>query len=82
MRRMDEKRTARSIVVWLIAIFAFMPLYLLSTGPAVLLRDRGAISQEAMLRVYAPVGWLYNHVPFFAQAMESYLRLWSNGPGS
>ena len=82
MPGMDEKRTARLIAIWLIAVFAFVPLYLLSTGPAVLLRDRGVLSQEAMQRVYAPVGWLYNHVPFFAQAMESYLRLWSSGPGS
>jgi hypothetical protein len=76
---MHEKRSAPVIVVWLIAIFALVSLYLLSTGPAVLLRDKGIISQQTIVRVYTPVQWLYG-VPFFAGAMESYLSFWSNGP--
>ena len=75
---MDQKRTARSITVWLIAVLALVSLYLLSTGPAVWLRDSGLLSRETFFRLYAPVGWLYRHVPFFSQLLELYLRFWSS----
>jgi len=48
----------KSSAVWIVVIMLLLtslPLYLLSTGPAVWLRERGAITQETILMIYAPM---------------------------
>lgn len=55
------------IVVVALAIGAMA--YVLSTGPAVMLRERGMITQDTFLRIYAPLA------PF-SNMLEWYLRLW------
>jgi hypothetical protein len=77
MRGMEEKQSTRSVFVWLVALLTVAALYLLSTGPAVLLRDSGVISRGTFFRIFAPVGWLYKAVPFFQDAMELYLKFWT-----
>jgi hypothetical protein len=76
---MDDERPNKSSPRWVIVVvllLATIVLYVLSTGPAVWLRNRGAISQEQLLAVYAPLSWLYDVVPFFKDALDAYLWLW------
>jgi len=59
---------------------AFVPLliagYLLSIGPAILLREAGLISPVTVSRVYAPVGWLEGRSPVFQDGLWRYIKLW------
>jgi len=66
--------------VAIILLLAVIVLYILSTGPAVWLRDHGVITQEQLLTAYAPIAWLDQNVPFFRQALEAYLGLWAKPP--
>jgi len=58
--------------------FLILVLYLLSTGPLVMMMDNGSISQnnEFVGKIYAPLDWVYEnkllHKPF-----GMYLHLWS-----
>jgi hypothetical protein len=61
---------------WIIAVPSVALLYVLSIGPAVLLRDSGRISQGTLLTVYAPIVWLTHFGPF-NQVIEWYASLWS-----
>jgi hypothetical protein len=72
----DEKPSARSGLVWLIATLALFCIYVLSSGPAVVLRESGVITRDAFFRIYAPLAWLYHVVPFFGTALNWYARLW------
>jgi hypothetical protein len=77
---MEEKRSASQMIVWLISFFVMTSLYSLSVGPAALIRDHGMMTQQTFLRLYAPIGWLYEVVPFFRDALEWYLKLWTQAP--
>jgi hypothetical protein len=77
---MDEKRqTSPVILAILVSLFGACVLYVLSAGPAVMLRDRGMISQDTILTIYAPlrlIQWLGPIDSLF----DAYLSLWSNPP--
>ena len=60
--------------VWIIAVPSVAFLYVLSIGPAVLLRDSGMISQSTLLTVFAPILWLTHFGPF-NQLIEWYASL-------
>ena len=57
-------------------MLALAAIDLLSTGPAVVLRESGLISPKAFFRIDAPVGWLYKIVPFFGAAVDWYAEVW------
>ena len=55
-------------------------LYLLSTGPVILLMEKtngfgGHISWDALRQFYAPLTWLYDHT-FMKAPIDLYLHLW------
>src|SRR3954447_1872982 len=77
MADMVKERSNKSSPVWTVVILlllASVPLYVLSTGPAIWLRDHGMVSQQTLVIVYAPIGWLNRNVPVFRDAFQSYLR--------
>ena len=65
-----------------IAVIMLAVIYVLSVGPAIWFRDHDFISQDTILVVYAPIGWLYDKVPFAAQLLEAYAGLWASPPSS
>ena len=81
---MDEERDdsgptrVRPIKTWPIAVpLVVVPMvYVLSMGPAVLLRNRGFITQDSFLWFYAPVVWLDSRSAYVNLALEWYLQLW------
>ncbi len=75
----DERNESDSARKWLIVapLFAMPVLYVLSTGPAVLLRDRGVITQDSFLCFYLPVAWAIQHLSYFHVALNFYLELWN-----
>ena len=77
---MEAKQAANPMIVSLIAIVVMVSLYVFSIGPAALLRDHGMMTQATFLRLYAPIGWLYNNVPFVREVLEWYLKLWVQEP--
>jgi hypothetical protein len=81
---MDNRAESRPAVTWLVVVMllAAMALYLLSSGPAVLLRDRGVLTQTTFLKLYMPLFWFYDTVPFFRNAWEWYLGFWAQPPPS
>lgn len=73
------KRSAgdSSIVAVLLTALAVLPsLYVLSVGPAAMLREMGVISQPDMMRIYFPLVWLSLHVPLVSQSLDWYCELW------
>jgi hypothetical protein len=74
----DEHRSpgVRPLSVWLVVVPLTCMLYLLSTGPAVALRNSGIISQATFISIYAPIGWLTRFAPF-NRLLEWYLSLWT-----
>lgn len=75
----EENRSASSWAlgpVWLItALIASLVLYVLSTGPAVMLRERGLVTQETLRLVYAPIFWL-SRFEVVSQSIEWYCKFW------
>ncbi len=75
---MDEKPRNSSVAIVTIAVVVLLlpALYILSTGPAVWMLKNGIITDDQLHTAYAPVAWLAEHVPLFAQVIEAYARLW------
>jgi hypothetical protein len=67
----DPKLSLR-FLIW-IAVVLFV-IYPLSVGPAVLLLHR--TSPESIQVIYAPLGYLHQHVPIARVMLDGYLRLW------
>ena len=62
-------------------LFALVPLYVLSIGPAVWLRTHNVITHDTLVTVYYPISWLERKSPTFAEPIEAYCRLWvGKGP--
>jgi hypothetical protein len=74
----DNERGGNSHTVKVGAIVAPLvaAIYVLSVGPAAMLRDSGRISQDTFLLFYAPVA-LLTYFPPTNAALESYLSLWT-----
>lgn len=66
---------------WVAALVVGLPLlYLLSTGPVILMMDKtngfgGVVTWDMLREFYQPVEWLYEHT-FLKQPIELYLQLW------
>lgn len=75
---MDENKKRRPIAGMVIAVLILLlpVLYVGSIGPAVWLREHGAVSQNTILAVYAPITWLNDNSTTFRDALQSYLDLW------
>ncbi len=78
---MDKERPNKDghgCIGWAVMLFALVPLYVLSIGPAVRLRTRGIITHGTLVTVYFPISWLERKVPMFAEPIEAYCRLWAD----
>lgn len=71
----DQQRSAAPVIIAVLAILSLPVLYVLSTGPAVLLMERGYINPEWVDTVYHPIGIAMEAMPWFAAVMEWYLEL-------
>jgi hypothetical protein len=72
----SNESKCRSIVV--VAFLATLPLlYILSAGPAIVLRNKGGMDADTFLLVYAPVILIYDAVPPFQIAFDWYLHWWA-----
>ena len=68
-----------SHIAWLIWIPVILLLYVLSTGPVILLASQfptGSRATRAIEYLYAPIGVSYNHCRPLARALDWYLALW------
>ena len=52
-------------------------LYPLSAGPAVMLADRGILSNEVFIQFYLPCLWFDDHVLPDRHLFKRYVSLWS-----
>jgi hypothetical protein len=80
---MDNERPNKGghgCIGWAVMIFALLPLYVLSIGPAVWLRTRGVITHETLVTVYFPISWLERKSPTLAEPIEAYCRFWAGPP--
>jgi len=70
----DEKksRALGSYVVW---TFVAVMVYVLSSGPVMLLTSKRVVTTRAFNLVYKPVGWAYDRTPFH-KPLGLYLDLW------
>ena len=77
---MDDKPTKRggaaAVLVVVIALTLLPMLYVASSGPAIVCRDRGVISQETLVTIYWPVSWAIQNVPVAGRALDWYCNLW------
>jgi len=83
MGGMDEEREKIRLStavarVWLILVpLVAVPLvYVLSMGPALMLNNRGVISDETISWTYAPIDWLSDHFGLFGRLLQWYLSFW------
>jgi hypothetical protein len=67
----DPKLRSR-FLIWIAIVL--LVIYPLSLGPAVLLLHR--TSPESIQVIYAPLGYLHQHVPIARVMLDGYLRLW------
>jgi len=67
------KRSVWSLAVWLLVILI---LYALSPGPAFKLATQLHVGASGFHVVYAPLGFLYDHVPAAHAFYDWYLALW------
>ena len=65
----------RALAFAAVAILAIPLIYVLSSGPADVLRQRGFISVPNFIAFYSPLGWLSRHCPPFASFLEWYVGL-------
>jgi hypothetical protein len=71
----DQQRSAAPVAIAVLAILSLPVLYVLSTGPVVLLMERGYINPEWVDAVYYPIEIAMNAMPWFNAAMTWYLEL-------
>lgn len=75
----DDDRSSSGAMgpVCIVGVFLLLPiLYVLSTGPAVMLRDRGFITQDTLRTVYAPIFWLSEY-EIVRDGIEWYCEFWA-----
>jgi hypothetical protein len=74
----EDNPKVRPLRVWPIVLpLVVVPaLYVLSMGPAVMLRTHGVVTQEDFLWFYAPVIWIYSRSAYVNLALEWYLQFW------
>jgi hypothetical protein len=65
---------------WVITVTVVLLAYVLSTGPAMLLMDKGYISSGAVEAFYYPLRMLLP-IPGFTKIMSAYLLWWDPGLG-
>ena len=69
-----------AVVLVLVALLIALPmLYILSSGPAILLVDTGLVPMAVVRVVYAPIGWLEHNSPACREFIQWYVGLWSPG---
>ena len=76
-----QQREGRgSGMAWMIWLFTAIVVYVLSTGPVEGLEKKGLVPAGAADAIYAPLGFLCDHIPavqrFFVWYVE---RLWKAG---
>lgn len=74
-----EASNASRALAWVGMLVLGLPLlYVLSTGPIVLLEEKthgSLVSADFVVTFYAPLIWLHQHT-FFKEPLELYLSLW------
>ena len=76
----QDQRRRSSLAVWLVvAAVSLLPLYALSTGPAVWLRDRGYVRDEALM-IYWPLEKLCQNCTPARKGFQLYLSCWGHAP--
>jgi hypothetical protein len=75
MLGMERERRSAWTAVATAALLLAPVLYVLSTGPAVWMYDRGVIPDHVFI-VYAPIEWAADRVPPIEKAMLWYLAMW------
>ena len=77
---MDEKRTNKSLPVWMVVvlfILASVPLYVLSVGPVLYLANNGFPRLgESLEAFYAPLVWVAEHCRPLDYALKRYIAWW------
>ena len=61
----------QSVSRWLTVLSLAVVLYVLSSGPAVYLRERGFVSKQMVRVIYTPL------IPFESGSFESYIGWWA-----
>ena len=74
MKRSVGDSQAASVLV--LALIVQPSLYVLSVGPAVRLREMGAVTESDLERVYFPLVWLDRNMPPFRRVLDWYTELW------
>ena len=72
----DRKKPG--VAFWASVVVVVPLLYVLSTGPAIWFcghTDSDALD-EAVLTIYAPIEWLYETSPAFAELWEPWRDIW------
>jgi hypothetical protein len=74
----ERQKKAEWVIAALVVLAVCLApvLYLLSIGPAVMLSDRGYLSDRTGEIVYGPVVWGAERFPWFAAGLEWYVGVW------
>ena len=65
------------VTVAIVAVVLVPALYVLSTGPALFLYDKGVIGEEAIAIAFAPLELVSDSIPKWAEnVFEEYLTWW------
>ncbi|MEQ2009017.1 MAG: hypothetical protein ABMA26_19730 [Limisphaerales bacterium] len=81
---MSDETTGKAGKTWfyVVVVFAvFILLYTLSIGPAIVLRERRVISDDAVETIYAPLGWIMQKSGTSEWSIP-YVRAWLNMTGT
>ncbi len=69
--------SAAMVAVLMLVVIVLLPLlYVLSTGPILMMVSRGRMEPEFWKWFYAPLEWLYDNVKFVQAFFDWYFQLW------
>ena len=71
----EKRRWGGPAILTIAIILMLLLIYVLSCGPADILRARGIIPVQGFIAFYSPLGFLSNHCPPFARLLEWYVNL-------
>lgn len=73
----DPQKDSGTKLFIILFVFAAPFIYLLGTGPAVLMYDHvGSVGQDVIEAFYQPIEWLVNESSLFERIMRRYIELW------
>jgi hypothetical protein len=70
-----EAKRSRGFASYCVWGFGIVVLYILSSGPAMMLSDKGVVSTKVMV-IYRPLAWAYLETRLLHKPLGMYMHLW------